>query len=434
MTTGLDPLHTSPARSSILVDEAGPPRKKLARRAASIGRVAVGHGFRAVRTRDRLDLIRSAAEELGPSWVKVGQLVAASPGSFPPALADALRTLHDDVAPQPFDVISKILLEDLGRDYWRLDIDPRPVAAGSVAQVHRAVLDGEHDVAVKVQRAGILDTIDADLRLLRSGARAAIRVRPRLNALRLVEAIDDLRLGLAEELDFRREASNMVELTPVMAGWDIRVPSIHPGLCTERVVVMDWVDAVAVHDRETIAAFGADPEDVMRRVLGSLLESALVHGRFHADGHGGNVLVDRDGRVVIVDFGIVGSTDPADRPAIADMLAGVFSERFDRLALSITRLPSFAHASAEAGAALADVAQRHITGDLSTIKMGVLLREILEMAMEQGIPLPAELVLLFKQILYFDGLARALTPNFDLFADGRRYLPMLEEVAAGAVS
>jgi ubiquinone biosynthesis protein len=286
-------------------------------------------------------------------------------------------------------------------------------------------------VAVKVQRDGILDTIDTDLRLLRGAARAAVRARPRLAALRLVEAIDDLRLGLAEELDFRREAANMGELAPVLAGWDIRVPGVHADLCTERVVVMDWVDAVAVRDRDTIVAVGADPEDVMRRVLGSLLESALVHGRFHADGHGGNVLVARDGRVVIVDFGIVGMVDAADRPAIADMLAGLFSERFDRLAMSITKLPSFAHASAETGALLADVAQRHIQGDLSTTKMGVLLREILEMAMDQGIPLPAELVLLFKQILYFDGLARVLTPNFDLFADGRRYLPMLERVAAG---
>ncbi len=427
----LDP-SAPPPRSAILAAEQGPSKTKLMRRAVGIGRVAVGHGVRAVTASDRLDLIRSAAEELGPSWVKVGQLVAASPGSFPPALADALRALHDDVAPQPFRVIDEILREDLGAAYGRLDIDPRPVAAGSVAQVHRGLLDRERAVAVKVQRAGILETIDTDLRLLRGAARGVVRVRPRLGALRLVEAIDDLRLGLAEELDFRREAANMIELTPLMAGWDIKVPEVHLDLCTERVVVMDWVDAVAVHDKDTIEAAGADPEDVMRRVLGSLLESALVKGRFHADGHGGNVLVDRDGRVVIVDFGIVGTVDPADRPAIAEMLAGLFSERFDRLAMAVTRLPSFSHASAEAGAALADVAQRHIQGDLSTIKMGVLLREVLEMAMDQGIPLPAELVLLFKQILYFDGLARVLTPTFDLFADGRRYLPMLEKVAATA--
>jgi predicted unusual protein kinase regulating ubiquinone biosynthesis (AarF/ABC1/UbiB family) len=384
------------------------------------------------RREDRLDGLRQAIEQLGPSWVKVGQLVAASPGSFPPAVVDALKALHDGVAPQSPEATAAVLDSELSS--WRTDFEDFslvPVAAGSVAQVHAARLADGRRAAVKIQRDRIVDSLEADLRLLRGIAASAVRLRPQLDALRIVEAIDDLAVGLEEELDFRRELENMALLTPLMTTWGIRVPKAIEHLSGPRVLVMEWVDAVPVRDPAIIAAKGGRPDDILRRVLGSLLESAFVLGRFHADGHGGNVMVGDDGAPVLVDFGIVGRVNPEQQQACAVMLDGIFTGRFEMLGLGMAMLPEMAHASPEAGAALAEVAGRHITGSLSDMKMGVLLREALETANAHGVPLPASMVLLFKQILYFDGLAAVLAPDFDLFADGSRYSPMLAAVAAG---
>jgi predicted unusual protein kinase regulating ubiquinone biosynthesis (AarF/ABC1/UbiB family) len=376
--------------------------------------------------------LREAIEELGPSWVKVGQLVAASPGSFPPRVVRALQGLHDGVAAQPHAATLAVLDDDLPT--WRdelQDLSLDPVAAGSVAQVHAARLRTGERVAVKVQRDRIVDSLEADLRLLRGVASAAVKVRPQLDALRIVEAIDDLAVGLEEELDFRRERDNMVVLSPILATWGIRVPAVVDRLSGPRVLVMEWVDAVPVRDPAVIAARGGDTVDILRRVLGSLLECAFVHGRFHADGHGGNVMVGENGEPVLVDFGIAGTVTPEQQKACAVMLDGVFSGRFEQLGLGLAMLPELADAPPEVGVALAEVAARHITGSLSDIKMGPLLREVLETGGAYGVPLPASMVLLFKQILYFDGLAAVLAPDFDLFGDGSRYSPMLNAVVAG---
>jgi ubiquinone biosynthesis protein len=410
------------------------PRRALARRVLRVGSVSARHAARSGwRRRNRLDGLRRAIEELGPSWVKVGQLVGASPGSFPPRVVAALQGLHDGVAPQPHAATLAVLDGELPawRDELR-DLSLDPVAAGSVAQVHAARLRTGERVAVKVQRDRIVDSLEADLRLLRGIAAAAVRVRPQLDALRIVEAIDDLAVGLEEELDFRRERENMAVLAPTLASWGIRVPAVVEHLSGRRVLVMEWVDAVPVRDAAVIAARGGRPDDILRRVLGSLLECVFVQGRFHADGHGGNVMVGDGGEPVLVDFGIAGTVTPDQQQACAVMLDGVFSGRFEQLGLGLALLPEMAHAPPEAGEALAEVAGRHITGALSDMKMGPLLREALETASAHGVPLPASMVLLFKQILYFDGLAAVLAPDFDLFGDGSRYSPMLTAVATGA--
>ncbi len=411
------------------------PRFALTRRMGAIGAVAARRvAIDVWLPRTRRTMLHRTAEQLGPSWVKLGQLVAASPGTFPPRLATILQGLHDGVAPQPLEVVRRTLAEDLGDQASRLELDPTPVAAGSVAQVYRATLDGSRPVAVKVQRSGILDGLAADLRLLRNAAGMAIKVRPRLEALRLVAAIDDLGIGLERELDFRKEAEAMGALAPVLATWDIKVPVPDLDLCTSRVVVMEFVEAVAVRDHDELVALGAKPEQVLHAVLGGLLESAFVHGCFHADGHGGNILVGPDGQVVMVDFGIVGFVEMIDQQGCAEILLAVFTNDFTRFGTGLLMLQAHGLVGPGAGEAMAEVAARHLaTGDFSQIRIGTLLKEALETASQHGFPLPSQLVLLFKQILYFDGLARVLAPNFDLFEDAKAFVPMLEAVTQGDI-
>lgn len=411
------------------------PRFALTRRMGAIGTVAARRVASDIwLSGTRRTMLHRTAEQLGPSWVKLGQLVAASPGTFPPRLGLILQGLHDGVKPQPIDVVLKTVAEDLGDQISRLEIDPEPIAAGSVAQVYRATLDGSKTVAVKVQRSGILDGLAADLRLLRNVAGMAVKVRPRLESLRLVAAIDDLGIGLERELDFRKEAEAMGALAPVLATWDIKVPVPFLDLCTSRVVVMEFVEAVAVRDHDELVALGAQPEKVLHAVLGGLLESAFVHGCFHADGHGGNVLVGPSGQVVMVDFGIVGFVETVDQQGCAEILLAVFTNDFTRFGTGLLMLQAHGLVGPGAGEAMAKVAAIHLaSGDFSQIRMGTLLKDALETASQHGFPLPSQLVLLFKQILYFDGLARVLAPNFDLFEDAKAFVPMLEAVSAGDI-
>lgn len=303
------------------------------------------------------------------------------------------------------------------------------MAAGSVAQVHRGTLADGTPVAVKIQRSGITSNIEADVRLLRRVAALLVRVRPSLAPLKLVETIDDFAVGFEQELDFVEEAANMERLRPVLARWEIGVPRIHTEFCRPQVIVMDLVDVVPVRDRDQILALGAEPEALLHSVLGALLESAFLEGRFHADGHGGNVLVGREGRLVMLDFGIVGDVLPDDRAACAGMLAGVFQQDFNRFAEGLLRMQAFEHTDGAAAGAVASVVAEHLgSGDFAQVKMGVLLRDMLDVASKYELPFPTSLILLLKQLLYFDGLASVLAPNFDLFHDARQFVPMLERV------
>lgn len=222
----------------------------------------------------------------------------------------------------------------------------------------------------------------------------------------------------------------MERLRPVLARWGISVPQVHSEMCRPQVIVMELVDVVPIRDRDQILALGVEPEDLLVSVLGALLESAFVEGRFHADGHGGNVLVGKDRNLVMLDFGIVGDVLPDDRAACAGMLAGVFQQDFQRFAEGLLRMQAFGHTDDAAAAAVAKVVAEHLgSGDFSQVKMGPLLRDMLDMASTHELPFPTSLILLLKQLLYFDGLASVLAPNFDLFQDARQFVPMLEEVA-----
>lgn len=407
-------------------------RGKVWGRAAQIGALSSRRAWALGRGATRHRALPALACDLGPPFVKIGQLVAASPGSFAPSLVQALRGLHDDVRPQPFHVIEPVLQDAYGHD-WRtlIKLSESPIAAGSVAQVHRGTLADGTPVAVKLQRADITENLEADVRLLRVLAAILVRARPSLAPLKLVETVDDFAVGFEQELDFAAEVTSMERLRPVLARWDIDVPRIHAELCRPQVIVMDFVDVVPVRDRDQILALGAEPEALLRSVLGALLESAFVEGRFHADGHGGNVLVGTDGNLVMLDFGIVGDVLPDDRAACAGMLAGVFQQDFNRFAEGLLRMQAFGHTDDAAAGAVAAVVAEHLgSGDFAQVKMGLLLRDMLDMASKYELPFPTSLILLLKQLLYFDGLATVLAPNFDLFHDARQFVPMLEQVGA----
>jgi predicted unusual protein kinase regulating ubiquinone biosynthesis (AarF/ABC1/UbiB family) len=369
--------------------------------------------------------LRRSFVQLGPTFVKLGQVIASSPGLFPRFLADEFRRLLDDVPPEPVARIRRILERELGMsvDEAFATFDDRPLAAASVAQVHRATLhDGRH-VAVKVRRPHLRTRSERDLRLLRLLATVLGRAGALGNALNPVAIVDDFATTLGQELDFRLEAAAMAEFAENLrssATSDSVVPEAVPGMVTERVLVMSFVEGTPVDDAEALRAAGHDLVDLVRQGVRAWIGGALGHGLFHGDVHAGNLFVTPEGRVAFLDFGIMGRLDPHTRAVLRRTLPAVILEADYRAVVQAVFDLGAADGVVDLDAAVEDVRavlEPLATRSLAELSYGEVLSHVLAVATRYHVRLPRELVLVVKQLLYFERYAKALAPDYPLLAD-----------------
>ena len=267
--------------------------------------------------------LRLAAERLGPTYIKLGQIISSGEGLFPPELVDEFKKCRDQVPAETFDDVRRTVEEDLGsrlEDVFE-SFDRTPLAAASIAQVHAARLRTGEDVVVKVQRPSVDRLVRHDLRVMAWLAPhlvGRIPVAALANPPALVELFAET---IVEELDFRMEAANMLDIATVLRDLDqdgYVVPRPHPQLVTRRVLVMERVSGFNFDDVAGMHDAGIDTEAVIRTGMIAFMEGALIHGIFHGDLHGGNLFVLPDGRTALLDFGIVGrltARAPAGVPA-----------------------------------------------------------------------------------------------------------------------
>jgi len=372
--------------------------------------------------------LRCSFADLGPTFVKFGQLIASSPGLFPAFLASEFRRLLDAVPAEPPGRIRRVIEGELGADIDALfaEFDDVPVAAASVAQVHRAVLHDGTDVAVKVRRPHLRSRIEQDLRLLRLLANVLARAGALGETLNPTAIVDDLASTIRAELDFRREATAMAQFAANLAARASNdccvVPRPIEGMVGERVVVMTYVDGTPVDDGTTLRAAGHDLEDLVRTGVRAWLEGALEHGLFHGDVHAGNLFVTPDGSIAFLDFGIMGRLDDRTRLVLRRALPAVLVDGdFATVVRAVFDLGA-ASVPVDVDAATADVRdllEPIATKPLAEISYGELLGHILAVATRYHVVLPRELVLVVKQLLYFERYAKELAPNYRLLADQR---------------
>ncbi|MBI5089136.1 MAG: AarF/ABC1/UbiB kinase family protein, partial [Actinobacteria bacterium] len=269
--------------------------------------------------------LRKAAERLGPTYIKLGQIISSGEGLFPPELVAEFKLCRDQVPPEPFETVRTVVEADLG---GRLEdifssFDRAPLAAASIAQVHAATLRTGEEVVVKVQRPSVSAFVRKDLRVMAWLAPhlvGRIPIAALANPPALVELFAET---IVEELDFRMEAANMIDVATMLADLDQRgyvVPRPHPTLATRRVLVMERLRGFNFDDVVGMREAGIDTEDVVRTAMVALMEGAMVHGVFHGDLHGGNLFVMADGRTALLDFGIVGRLTGERRLAFLRMM------------------------------------------------------------------------------------------------------------------
>ena len=420
----------------------GAPRPTDAARLAEIALVLGRNGLRtvsrhggalAVRPRRQapravaVSLRRSFAD-LGPTYVKFGQLIASSPGLFPAFLANEFRQLLDAAPPESPAKIRQVIERELGASIDDLfaTFDNTPVAAASVAQVHRATLADGTEVAVKVRRPNLRGRIEQDLRLLRVLARVLARAAALGETLNPTAIVDDLADTTRAELDFRREAAAMTEFAGNLAGHATNQRCVVPrpigGMVTERVLVMTYLDGTPVDDGATLRAAGHDPEDLVRTGVRAWLGGVLEHGLFHGDVHAGNLFVTPSGEIAFLDFGIMGRLDDRTRLVLRRALPALLIDGdFASVVRAVFDLGA-ATEPVDLDRATADV--RHLlepiaSKPLAEISYGKLLGHILAVATRYHVVLPRELVLMVKQLLYFERYAKELAPDYRLLADQR---------------
>ncbi|MGH9115233.1 MAG: ABC1 kinase family protein [Acidimicrobiales bacterium] len=407
-----------------------PPGRRVARVAGELGR-AVGAWYLLDRRNgpgpSRAGLsrrLRQAFETLGPTYIKLGQIVSSGEGVFPAELVGEFRLLRDQVAPEPFDAVRAVVEEDLAGplEAFFSRFDRHALAAASIAQVHSATLVTGEDVVVKVQRPAVSATVRTDLAVMSWIAPfliGRIPVAALANPPALVEVFAET---IVEELDFRLEADNMVEIARVLAATDQRavvVPRPHPDLVTRRVLVMERLDGFSFDDVEGMRAAGIDTEAVVRALMISFLEGATMFGVFHGDLHGGNLFVRADGTVALLDYGITGRLDQPRRLAFLRMLMGG-TINDPKMQLSALRDLGALPPDTDLDAVIRDFGIDQPVRDPTAMSPEELLQEIRAMTKQllaYGARFPKVLMLFVKDFLFIDGALATLAPDLDLFAE-----------------
>jgi ubiquinone biosynthesis protein len=370
--------------------------------------------------------VRRAFERLGPTFVKAGQLMSSSPGSVPKAWVDEMAHCRDEVPAARWKAISQVLADELRERRDQLaEINPEPIAAGSMAQVHAAVLGDGTPVVIKVQRPGLRKVLAADIGVLRIIARLLARLSPRCAAANPVALVDEFAIGLDDQLSFRGEAANVQRMGIALASLAVHVPKVFTDLSTDRVLVMERLEGVRADDIEGVNGLGLDRSAMARTVMGSLILPAMCEGMFHGDMHPGNMLVLPDGRLGLLDFGVLGYLDAPSRAALCDLLVAVVDRRFGDVALAVFGMSDVSGVDQaalvqEVGAFLA----AHLDTSLAGLDLRATITGVLGIASRNGCTLRDSLVTFIKQLLYIDGVCRELDPGFDVLGDARPIISM----------
>jgi ubiquinone biosynthesis protein len=373
--------------------------------------------------------VRRAFERLGPTFVKAGQLMSSSPGSVPKAWVDEMAHCRDEVPAARWKAVSRLLADELGeRRHELAEINPEPIAAGSMAQVHAAVLGDGTAVVVKVQRPGLRKVLAADIALLRIIARLLARLSPAWAAANPIALVDEFATGVDDQLSFRREAVNAQRMGIALASLTVHVPKVFTDLSTDRVLVMERLEGVRADDVEAVNRLGLDRSAIVRTVMASLILPATREGMFHGDMHPGNMLVLPDGRVGLLDFGVLGHLDAPSRAALCNLLMAVVDRRFGDVALALFGMIDV---SGVDQAALVQEAQAflaaHLDTSLAKLDVRATITGILGIASRHHCTLSDSLVTFLKQLVYIDGVCRELDPDFDILGDVRPIICMARD-------
>ena len=405
-------------------------------RVTEIGRVATRHGFGYLLDRrrsgdgeqdgDRGRRLREMFDELGPTFVKFGQLLSTRPDVVPPDIIGELRKLQDDVSPVAMEDVERVIEEELGLTVEQafLDFDETPIAAASIGQVHRATLPNDVEVVVKVQRPNAARQIASDLKLMASAARVARERVRQLDFIDTGELVDEFGRSIRLELDYQQEARNAETFRRNFAGDDrIAVPRVWWRYTTGRLLTLDRLEGTHVRDLDLDAWDDASRRELAYTLTDAWMAMIFRHAFFHGDPHPSNILHLDDGRLGLIDFGLAGRLTDLDMARLTRLFVDAATENVEALPRRLTdlgvRYPR--EREEELRSRLEELYYRYYGSRLSDIDPIEAIREGLTLIYAMNLRLPTRFVILDKAIATLGSVAAEVYPDFNVFEVARPY-------------
>lgn len=357
-------------------------------------------------------------ERLGPTYIKLGQLLSTRSDFLPPAYMEALQRLQDKIEPFPFAQVEEIVEAELGVRLSKAfaEFDPEPIAAASLGQVHRALLRNGRCVAVKVQRPGIREQIADDVEALADVADFVDKHTDAGERVQFSGMLDEFRRSMVRELDYLKEAQHLMILRRNLAEFDLLiVPEPVEDYTTSRVLTMDYISGRKITDLSPLARMEMNGDALGEQLFKAYLKQILVDGIFHADPHPGNVFLTYDGRLALIDVGMIGRIAPVMQQNLLKLLLAVSEGKGESAAEIATEMGTVTEGF-DRDTYTREVSQlvaQHQSTTMAELDTGRVVLEITRSAAQNGLRLPPELTLLGKTLLNLDLVSRILAPDFD---------------------
>ncbi|MCH4246541.1 MAG: AarF/UbiB family protein [Acinetobacter populi] len=385
-------------------------------------------------------LMRETFEELGSTYIKLGQFIASTPSLFPREYVEEFQKCLDQTPTLPFAYIEQVLQQEFpGQNLADIfqSIDQKPLASASIAQVHAAVLKTGEDVVIKVQKPNVETILYTDLGVVHFATKMLERVMPKVKFASLSDIVDEIRTRMVREVDFIEEAQNLedfVNYLQLTQNVSATAPKVYHQFSTRRVLTMQRLYGVPLTDIDVVKQYSKDPSQVLISAMNTWFGSLMMCKSFHADLHAGNLMLLEDGRIGFIDFGIVGQLNPDVWAACIRFMDALQNTHYQDMASNMLQM----------GMTDRDIDTNVLAQDLERLFSGVLLADpqqllstnpadlndimldIVAVGERHGIRFPRDFALLFKQMLYFDRFMRVLAPYTDIYADNR--LKMLHDI------
>jgi ubiquinone biosynthesis protein len=373
--------------------------------------------------------LRLTLERLGPTFIKFGQVLSVRPDLIPKSYIKELEKLQDSVPPFPYSIVEEQIKKEFGKNIEDIfsSFEKKPIASASISQVHKAVLKDNKKAAVKIQRQDVRKVMQTDIEIMFYVAKLLESKIPKIKKFNPVKIIEEFSRWTEKELDFRKEAINAKRFARNFSNdKTVKIPEIYNNLTTDKILTMEFIDGIELHDLKQIKKKKINLKPILEHGFNAILTQVFVHGFFHADPHPGNIIITPDKNIAFVDFGIVGHFDENLKSKSIDLFYGVIANDAEKIVdtlidLSNTEIENKDELKYE----ISDLLGPLQDNDVRTVRVSLILEEILEISLNYGLKMPVAFVLFGKTLITLEGIALEYDPKFNLVENSKPFIEKL---------